>query len=109
MSFDWGAFSPTAKASLKADARVNVWEGSVRSGKTVTSLAAFMAFLLTAPQGKPLLIGKTERTLIYHRHFRVVTPVLMARRALRKLNARRPNPMRNSGPAQSCRRIPTGC
>lgn len=63
MSFEWGTFGPKAKASLKTDARVNVWEGSVRSGKTIASLVAFLGFMLDAPEGKPLLIGKTERTL----------------------------------------------
>lgn len=46
-----------------ATARVNVWEGSVRSGKTVSSLLAWMAFVLNGPPGALLMVGKTERTL----------------------------------------------
>lgn len=46
-----------------ADHRFNIWEGSVRSGKTISSLLAWLKFVRTAPRGNLLMTGKTERTL----------------------------------------------
>lgn len=46
-----------------ADHRLNIFEGSVRSGKTITSLLAWLRFVRTGPAGNLLMIGKTERTL----------------------------------------------
>lgn len=44
-------------------ARINVWEGAVRSGKTVASIIAWLEFVLDGPPGDLLMVGKTERTL----------------------------------------------
>lgn len=46
-----------------ATARLNIWEGSVRSSKTISSLIAWLKFVREAPPGNLLMIGKTERTL----------------------------------------------
>lgn len=46
-----------------ATADLNVWEGSVRSGKSVASLLSWIDFVLHAPPGELLMVGKTERTL----------------------------------------------
>lgn len=46
-----------------ATRRLNVWEGSVRSSKTVGSLLAWIAFARGGPPGNLIMIGKTERTL----------------------------------------------
>lgn len=46
-----------------ADARINIWEGSVRSSKTISSLLRWVQFVRTAPPGPLLMVGKTERTL----------------------------------------------
>jgi PBSX family phage terminase large subunit len=46
-----------------ATARVNFWEGSVRSSKTISSLIAWLIFVREAPPGNILLVGKTTRTL----------------------------------------------
>ncbi len=43
--------------------RINIWEGSVRSSKTVCSLLAWVAFVRNAPSGPLYMVGKTERTL----------------------------------------------
>lgn len=51
------------RAVALATADVNVWEGSVRSGKTVSSLLAWLQFVRTGPAGNLLMTGKTERTL----------------------------------------------
>jgi PBSX family phage terminase large subunit len=46
-----------------ATARLNVWDGSVRSSKTISSLLKWLKFVRTAPPGPLLMVGKTERTL----------------------------------------------
>jgi len=43
--------------------RVNLWEGSVRSSKTVSSLVAWLRYVRTGPAGNLAMIGRTERTL----------------------------------------------
>jgi PBSX family phage terminase large subunit len=57
--------SPKQKQSiLQASARINIWEGSVRSGKTIASLFAWLIYVVRyAPEGNLLMAGKTERTL----------------------------------------------
>ena len=53
-----------AKAAVElAEHRYNIWEGSVRSGKTISSLLAWIKFVRHAPPGNLLMTGKTERTL----------------------------------------------
>ncbi|MEV1202800.1 PBSX family phage terminase large subunit [Microbispora rosea] len=44
-------------------ARINLWDGSVRSSKTISSLVRWLKFVRTAPPGPLLMVGKTERTL----------------------------------------------
>jgi len=44
-------------------ARTNIFEGAVRSGKTVSSLLAWLRFVRAGPAGPLLMAGKTERTL----------------------------------------------
>lgn len=46
-----------------AEARINTWEGSVRSGKTIDSLLAWCEFVRTSGPGNLLMTGRTERTL----------------------------------------------
>jgi PBSX family phage terminase large subunit len=46
-----------------ATARLNVWDGSVRSSKTISSLMKWLKFVRSAPAGPLLMVGKTERTL----------------------------------------------
>lgn len=47
----------------QATARTNIWEGSVRSSKTVSSLLAWLQFTRHGPPGNLLMVGRTERTL----------------------------------------------
>lgn len=48
----------------QSNARLNIWSGSVRSGKTFASIFRWMCFLTAdGPPGPKLMIGKTERTL----------------------------------------------
>lgn len=46
-----------------AEARLNIFDGSVRSSKTITSLLKWLEFVRQAPEGPLLMVGKTERTL----------------------------------------------
>lgn len=49
---------------VEADARINAWEGSVRSGKTIASLLAWLAFVASAPTGGELvMVGRTRDSL----------------------------------------------
>lgn len=50
------------RAYQLASAPINIWEGSVRSSKTVGSLIRWAQYVRTAPAGPLLLTGKTERT-----------------------------------------------
>ncbi len=53
-----------AKRSVQlATARYNIWEGAVRSSKTVASTFAWMRYVRQGPAGNLAMIGKTERTL----------------------------------------------
>jgi PBSX family phage terminase large subunit len=52
------------RASVQlATARVNIWEGAVRSSKTVSSILKWLQYVREGPQGPLLMTGKTERTL----------------------------------------------
>lgn len=48
---------------LAQQGRINIWEGAVRSGKTINSLLAWAYFVGTAPQGPLLMVGRTSDTL----------------------------------------------
>ncbi len=60
-------FTPLAGKALRATqlaaARGNLWEGAVRSGKTIGSIIAWIKYIRTGPPGNLLMVGKTERTL----------------------------------------------
>lgn len=52
-----------ARSILESTARINVWHGSVRSGKTVASIIRWLDFVAHGPPGELLMVGKTTRTL----------------------------------------------
>lgn len=57
-------FSDKARRSIERSTnRLNIWTGSVRSGKTISSLITWILFTHAAPPGPLLMVGKTERTL----------------------------------------------
>ena len=57
--------SPKQRLSIReATASVNIWNGSIRSGKTIASLLAFLAWLPEAPPGPVAIIGKTRDTIL---------------------------------------------
>jgi PBSX family phage terminase large subunit len=65
MALGIGGLSPPHWAAFHAPPRrLNIWDGSVRSAKTTTSLLKERELVRIAPEGGPLLyVGKTERTL----------------------------------------------
>lgn len=64
MGFSWGLFShKQLEVIANSTARLNILDGSVRSGKTIASLVAWIMFVSEAPPGELLMVGKTERTL----------------------------------------------
>ncbi len=49
---------------VQADARINLWEGSVRSGKTIASLIRWLVYVASAPTGGELvMVGRTRDSL----------------------------------------------
>lgn len=63
--FQWGDFSEAGYRSIiNSTARLNLWEGSVRSSKTISSIVRWIKFVKAAPAGGVLImVGKTQRTL----------------------------------------------
>jgi PBSX family phage terminase large subunit len=59
------ALSPIhLRSVVESTARINIWQGSVRSGKTVASLLRFLMAVATAPaSGRVLLFGKTRESV----------------------------------------------
>ncbi|WP_328981761.1 PBSX family phage terminase large subunit [Streptomyces mirabilis] len=52
------------RSIIQSTARINVWEGSIRSGKTVASLIRWLKFVAEAPErGELVMIGKTIRSV----------------------------------------------
>lgn len=61
---DLKPMSPKQLRSIReGNARINVWEGSVRSGKTFSSILRWLVFLDEMPKGNLLMVGKTGRSL----------------------------------------------
>ena len=49
---------------IESDARINVWEGAIRSGKTIASLLRWLRYCSDPPPGGQLLmVGKTTATV----------------------------------------------
>lgn len=52
------------RSIAQATARINIWDGSVRSGKTIGSLLRWLVFVSRAPRGGALVVvGKTYDTV----------------------------------------------
>lgn len=52
-----------ATSIIDATGRLNIWEGSVRSSKTVNANIAWLNFVATCPEGPLLMTGKTRDTV----------------------------------------------
>lgn len=62
--FKFGKFSQIGLQSMAfSNASMNIWEGPVRSGKTIDSLVRWSEFCRFGPPGKFVMVGKTEGTL----------------------------------------------
>lgn len=62
--FEWSEFSEAQiNSMMSSQSRLNIWEGSVRSGKTIASIVRWIEYIKTGPKGDLLMVGKTERTL----------------------------------------------
>lgn len=63
-TFIWQDLSPKGFGSVvDSTARINIWEGAVRSSKTICSIVRWLEFVATAPAGDLMFVGKTERTV----------------------------------------------
>ena len=63
-TFTWQPFSDTSINYLQhSTAWLNIAEGSVRSGKTITVITRFIEFILTSPHTEFCMVGKTLNTL----------------------------------------------
>lgn len=60
-----GLLSPKQLRSIaEATARINLWEGAVRSGKTIASLWRWLLYVASAPTGGELvMVGRTADTV----------------------------------------------
>lgn len=60
-------FAPFSKKQLRviatANARINILDGPVRSGKTMASIVRWIEYLKSAPDGDLLMSGKTKHTI----------------------------------------------
>jgi PBSX family phage terminase large subunit len=43
---------------------INIWEGSVRSGKTYASIVAWGKFIMQAPPGELMIVGRTSEAIV---------------------------------------------
>lgn len=62
---DTATLSPKQLASIRdADGRVNIWDGAIRSGKTIGSILRWLIFVAQATRGGELvMIGRTRDTV----------------------------------------------
>lgn len=76
-------FQPLTGKALRsvqlATARFNIWDGSVRSGKTIASIVAWIKFCREALPGDLLMVGKTRDTI--YRNVISVIEQMVGRRA----------------------------
>jgi PBSX family phage terminase large subunit len=58
--------SLTRKQLISIDestAFINIWEGSIRSGKTIAAIVAFGLFALSSPPGELMIVGPTAESI----------------------------------------------
>ena len=60
-----GMLAPKQLISMfQSESRVNIWEGSVRSGKTHVTIVRWIMYIMYAPPGDLLMLGKTYGSLV---------------------------------------------
>ncbi|MFC3980186.1 PBSX family phage terminase large subunit [Streptosporangium jomthongense] len=68
------ALSPKQiRSVVEAEARINLWEGSVRSGKTIASLLKWLMFVANPPRGGELVMVGRTRDSIFRNAFGPLT------------------------------------
>ena len=60
---NWSLTRKQELSIIESDARINIWYGGVRAGKTIASIIRWLDYLARNPEGKKAMIGKTHRTL----------------------------------------------
>jgi PBSX family phage terminase large subunit len=61
---DLAPMSPMQIRSIvQADARVNLWTGSISGGKTIASLLRWLIYVATAPAGELVVVGRTRQSI----------------------------------------------
>jgi PBSX family phage terminase large subunit len=50
------------RSVAEADARINIWTGAIRSGKTISSLLRWLIYVANAPRGELVVVAKTSQT-----------------------------------------------
>lgn len=50
------------RSIAEASARINVWSGAIRSGKTISSLLRWLIYVASAPRGELVVVAKTSQT-----------------------------------------------
>lgn len=75
------------RAFRESTARINVWEGAVRSGKTISSLLRWLDYVADRPEGGELaVIGKTTHT-VYRNVFKpLMDPAIVGRTVARSVS-----------------------
>lgn len=64
MAINWVPFSPKALDFLRnSDAKLNILDGSVRSGKTIAMTVRWLEYMAIGPQGDLAMLGKSLGTL----------------------------------------------
>ena len=64
MAVNWKPFSPKQLDFIKgSDAKLNIADGSVRSGKTIACTVRWIDFALTGPKGDLCMTGKSMGAL----------------------------------------------
>lgn len=56
----------------QATARINIWEGAVRSGKSYASMIRWIEYILLGPKGDLMMIGRSQTTLFRN----IVAPLI---------------------------------
>lgn len=74
---------------LDADRRLNIWHGSIRSGKTIASIVRWLLYVRNAPPGPLAVLGKTKDTI--------------ARNVLQPISDMHPSAISFTRGANSCR------
>lgn len=57
--FDGTMSTQQRRSYVRSEARINIWHGPVRSGKSIASLLRWLNYVRTAPPGELFMFGKT--------------------------------------------------